>query len=147
MKSVVYIQVLGRTFSVVGQTKPLVRQYILPLKIEHPGFVLVVGDLDGPSVQYGPFSQWYSINFNGSKYTDGPTVWSDGTNTILGILFYFSQSFHKTIDVAPNPPYLLISTFSNVFFRDLKWTSHLYIQIQPGQAYHGKTTSQLEDVQ
>ena len=57
MKSVVYIQVLGRTFSVVGQTKLLVRQYILPLKIEHPGFVLVVGDLDGPSVQYGPFSQ------------------------------------------------------------------------------------------
>ena len=37
-------------------TKLLVRQYILPLKIDHSWVVLVTGDLSGPSDQSGSFS-------------------------------------------------------------------------------------------
>ena len=37
---------------VVRWTKLLVRPYLLQLKKDHPGVVLVTGDLDGPSEQY-----------------------------------------------------------------------------------------------
>ena len=43
--------------SMFRQTEMLIRQYLLPLKTDHLGAVLVTGDLSGPSDQYGPFSQ------------------------------------------------------------------------------------------
>ena len=58
----------GRTCSVVRRTKRLVRQYLLPLKMDHLGVVLVMGELGGPLDQYGPFSQRYPINLHGKKY-------------------------------------------------------------------------------
>ena len=43
---------LGHTCSVVRRTKPLIRQYLLPLETDHPGVVLVIGDLGSPLNQY-----------------------------------------------------------------------------------------------
>ena len=50
---------------------------LLPLKMDHPGVVLVMGDLDGPWN-----SMVHSINdcllVSMVKDTDGPAIWSDG---------------------------------------------------------------------
>ena len=58
----------GHTCSVVRRTKLLVRPYLLPLKMDHPGVVLVTGDSGGPSHQYGLSRQWCFISFNGKRY-------------------------------------------------------------------------------
>ena len=46
----------------------LVHQYLLSLQTGHPGVMLIADDWAGPSNQYGPFSQWYLISFNGKIY-------------------------------------------------------------------------------
>ena len=43
--------------SVVLWIKVLVWQYLLPSKTDHPAVVFVMGHLDGPSDQNGPFSR------------------------------------------------------------------------------------------
>ena len=62
--------VQNRICSVVRWIKLFIFQCVLPLKTDHSGVFLVTGDLNDPSDQYGPFSQWYCISFNGKK------VWS-----------------------------------------------------------------------
>ena len=47
----------GRTCYVVRRTKLLVRLYLLPLKMHHYGVILITGDLDGISDQFGLYSQ------------------------------------------------------------------------------------------
>ena len=46
----------GHTCSVVRRTKLLVRLCLLPLKMDHPGVILVMGDLDCPLDQHGQLS-------------------------------------------------------------------------------------------
>ena len=56
-----------------GRTCSMVRQYILPLKMDHPGIVLVTGDLGGPLDQLV-----HAINdrpiVSIVKDTDGPSL-------------------------------------------------------------------------
>ena len=40
-----------------GPLDQTVGPYVLPLKTDHPGVILVRGDLGGMSDQHGPFSQ------------------------------------------------------------------------------------------
>ena len=58
----------------IRRTKLLVRRYILPLKTDHPGVILVTGVLDGPLD--------HSVNdiplVLPIKDTERSTVWSDG---------------------------------------------------------------------
>ena len=52
----------GLTCSVVRLAKLLVRFHLLSLKMDHPKVLLVMGELHGPSDQYGSFSQRYQYN-------------------------------------------------------------------------------------
>ena len=56
------LTIQGHICSVVHQTKLSVHCYLLPLKTDHPGVILVTSNLGGP------FSQWCSISFNGKRY-------------------------------------------------------------------------------
>ena len=52
----------------IHRTKLFVRQYHLLFKTDHPGVVLVTGDLSGPLDLYGPFSQRHPIRLNGKRH-------------------------------------------------------------------------------
>ena len=59
---------IWNSYSRICPTKLQVRQYLSPLKMDHPQVVLVTSDLDGLLEQFDPFSQRYPISFNGKRY-------------------------------------------------------------------------------
>ena len=70
---------IGLPTQPVCRCSVLVCRYLLPLKTDHPGVVLVSGDLGGPSDQT---SMVHSVNniplVSIIEDTDRPIVWSDG---------------------------------------------------------------------
>ena len=86
---------LGHTCSVVRLTKLMVRWYLLPLKMDNPGVVLVVSNLGGLPNQHGPVSERYPISFNGKRY-QWTTVWSNGPRNKYDPALY-NWAYFKTV--------------------------------------------------
>ena len=64
----------GPSDQTVGPSVPL------PLKMDHPGIVLIVGYMGGPLNQYDSLSLLVSI----VKDMDRPAIWSDGPGNKCG---------------------------------------------------------------
>ena len=125
-----FITDLDRTFVISG-TKLLVPQYLFLLKTDHPGAVLVTGNLDGPSDQCGPFSQWFPISFSSNIYWRSSSLVQHRTKQVRPLnaqlnLFYcafeYRLEYHDDLCYSKYVViFWLIGFYHNIIFIVILW--------------------------